>query len=298
LKPHVFIVNPRAGKGRGKRLGVMLEDIASRDSRPWKIVYTRSQGDAVTLARDAPVSVVVAVGGDGTVNEVANGIVGSGRALGIVPAGSGNDLMKSLGMKTTFEEAVSVLNRGRRRRIDIGLIEWESPTGPATSRYFVNGAGLGFDAAVAARANRIRFLKGIPLYLAAVLATITEYRPPLFTIRHDGAAEERSRRLLIAVGNGTCAGGGFYLTPDAMLDDGKIDICAIDALSAFGILAIIPRVLRASHRGSRGVEMMQTEALEIIPDPPCGLHADGEVLGMDVSRARIRAVPRAIEVIA
>jgi diacylglycerol kinase (ATP) len=251
------------------------------------IFETQRAGDGKTLAARADAEVVVAVGGDGTINEVANGIIGSGKVLGVIPAGSGNDFVKSARIPTRTSEAVNVLLAGRTTCIDIGSVVTNSRIGHSPSnsqeRFFVNGVGIGFDAAVAEQTRHTRNLSGVMLYLVAVLGTLRKYRPCQFHIEIDSDSMS-GRTLLVAIGNGACAGGGFYLTPDAMLDDGLLDVCVIEAKSALQILNLVPKVMRARHVGTSGVSLQRGSRIHIETEEPVLVHADGEILG-DVSRS-------------
>jgi len=297
-------VNPVAGKGLGERIVTWLRETLSREDLEHEIVLTRAKGEATDIARRSDSDVVIAVGGDGTVNEIANGIIGSERRLGIIPSGSGNDLIKSLGIPGNPKEAFEVLKNGTPRAIDIGVVQWTSQEGGgardrgAHHRCFVNGVGIGFDAAVAKRANSIGHLSGTFLYLAALLLTLGEYHAPTFEIVSGNAYRNRGRQLLIAIGNGSCAGGGFYLTPQAKLDDQLLDMCAIDNMSLFGILRLIRPVLQARHVGSKGITYFQGRTFSVSAMEPFALHADGEVLATDVRSVDVGIRDAALFVIA
>ncbi len=230
----IFIVNPHAAKGAAAEIGHRLKKELVARGVAHEIHLSEYQGHAVELARRTPARVVVAVGGDGTVNEVANGIVGTGKTLGIIPAGSGNDLIKSLNIPADFKASLETVFRGQIRNIDVGHVRC-TKNGAAgnggvagNDRYFVNGVGIGFDAAVAARTAEIPYLRGAPLYIAAVFQTLGKYQPPVFKVSY-GHGEREFSGLLIAIGNGVCAGGGFYLTPHAKPDDELLDICMVKA---------------------------------------------------------------------
>jgi diacylglycerol kinase family enzyme len=135
---------------------------------------------------------------------------------------------------------------------------------------------------VAARTREIPVLSGTALYIAAVLQTLGRYSPPDFTIRTDGTTTH-AKSLLIAVGNGRCAGGGFYLTPDAQVDDGLLDVCQVDEKTIFQILLLMPRVMKGKHHHVRGVKMFKTRQLHLSAETPFHVHADGEIVGENVN---------------
>ncbi|MFN0158869.1 MAG: diacylglycerol/lipid kinase family protein [Bacteroidota bacterium] len=278
MKPIAVIINPAAGKGKGKKVGAWLIQALADKGVEAEIHVSNGSGEATAYARQTNRLIVVAVGGDGTINEIVNGIAGTNKILAVIPAGSGNDLIKSLKIPLNPELALDRLFSGHEKKIDIGGIVCHAPDGSNTeSRYFVNGAGVGFDAAVARKTREIKFLRGLPLYIAAVLKTLGEYKSPLFEIRIDATAR-CGRQLLIAIGNGTSAGGGFVLTPDAQVDDGMLDICMISDLGILQILSIMPKVIRGHHTNLDRVAMATGKDIQITADSPFVVHADGEII--------------------
>lgn len=294
-----FILNPNAGKGAGRKLRDRIyKAIISRTS-DFELIETEKPGDATEMARSSSSPNIVAVGGDGTVHEVANGIVGTEKTLGVIPAGSGNDFIKSIQVPKDLNKSIECLFRGKTNAIDVGRVEVENGTsnqGNSLISFFVNGLGIGFDAAVAERASHISFASGTLLYIVAVLQTLGRYKSPEFSIVVDGR-ETESRNLLIAVGNGVCAGGGFYLTPDAKVDDGLLDICLIEEISTLGVLRLIPRVMQGNHQRQSGVKFEKGKSITVSASHPICVHADGEILGTDIPRLRIDVVPNALKVI-
>src|SRR5512141_640287 len=208
MSHYTYILNPYAGRGSAQKLVEPLGKALRERGIPHDLVLTTRAGEASEIARNARGEVVVAVGGDGTVNEVANGLLGSGKTLGVLPAGNGNDFVKNIGSGQGIPEAIDRLSRGTVKLIDVGTVEClvaPNSSGSADpKRYFVNGVGIGFDAAVAAKTREIKYLTGILLYLAAVFQMLGKHKSPLFTIRFDGGEAAASKPLLIAIGNGTC----------------------------------------------------------------------------------------------
>ena len=190
IAEYTFIMNPMAGKGSGRRADQELEGRLKSSGLSYRIMYTEGAGHATHLARRSKTRVVVAVGGDGTINEVVNGLAGSGRVMGIIPTGSGNDLIKSLGIPHSMEKALGVLKAGQIRTMDVGKVQTGSLENGSIQyapwRLFANGVGIGFDAAVARKVSEITYLRGTLLYLAAVLQILGRYRSPVFTARLDG----------------------------------------------------------------------------------------------------------------
>lgn len=295
MTPYTFIVNPSAGQGAGgKLLDPLRNELRSRRI-PHELVVTNGPGHATVAARESPSATVVAVGGDGTINEVANGLLGTTKDLGILAAGSGNDFVKSVAIPSRLVPALDVLLRGTRRTIDLGTVSaGESNSSP---RVFVNGVGVGFDAAVAARTREIKKLSGIALYLAAVFQTLGHYKAPEFTITMGASLPLVGRNLLIAIGNGQCAGGGFYLTPDAQVDDGLLDVCVVGQKNLLQILSLMPRVMKGKHHHVPGVKFYREKALSITASDPFFVHADGEIVGVLVTAVKMNVLPGALRII-
>jgi YegS/Rv2252/BmrU family lipid kinase len=297
LSAYTFIVNPTAGRGAAARLLDPLRAELDRRGTDYELVTTSRPGHATAAARLSKSHVVVAVGGDGTLNEVANGLTGPQRTMGIIPAGSGNDFIKSVGIPPKFLPALDLLFNGKPRVVDLGTVFCGENPGNSPPRYFVNGVGIGFDAAVAARTREIKFLGGNALYMLAVFQTLGKYVPPNFTFSMNGSTK-RSRNLLIAIGNGRCAGGGFYLTPDAEVDDGLLDICMVDAKSIPQILTLMPKVMRGKHHNVPGVSFLRGKGMTVTADEPFYVHADGEIVGANVNRVEVGVLPGHLSIIA
>jgi diacylglycerol kinase (ATP) len=301
LTEFTFVVNPTAGKGSGRKAIARLERLLEVSDLSYEVIPTRCPGHATEIARNSGSDIVVAVGGDGTVNEVANGLVGSQKALGIIPIGSGNDFVKSVRISRKLSESLDLLKRKVIHRIDIGLVSCATTengsTAYAPARYFVNGIGTGFDAAVAQRVSEIGSLKGTLLYLVAVLQTLGVYEAPHFEVSLDGAIQS-GKFLLIATGNGKCAGGGFYLTPEASVDDGLLDVCLIREVPIPRILRLIPAVMSGKRVSDTSVGYGRVSSIEITSAQRFYVHADGEVIGKGVNGVRIQIVPKALAVVA
>lgn len=300
MHEYTFILNPMAGKGAGRKADELLEALLRGSGMKFKALHTEAPGHATHLARHAVTSHVVAVGGDGTINEVVNGLAGTDHIMGIIPTGSGNDFIKSVGIPRSMKKALEVLRAGRVRTIDVGRVQTgrmdNGSMQYAPVRLFANGVGIGFDAAVARRVSEIRGLRGTPLYLLAVLQTLGRYRSPEFTIQTDDESWS-SRELLIAVGNGRCAGGGFYLTPDAAVDDGVLDVTVIQDVPVVKILRLIPGVMAGKRVENPSVMYKKISRLEVRSSELFNVHADGEIVGREVHGVRVEIVPGVLRVV-
>jgi diacylglycerol kinase (ATP) len=294
------ILNPSAGRGAAGKILTRLQQLLREHKVGHELVLTSRPGEATDIARQAPGPFVVAVGGDGTVNEVANGLIGSDKSLGVIPAGSGNDFVKMIGVTTKLQSSLDHLLRRKTKRIDAGTVECGPPHGESnqdgTKRYFVNGVGIGFDAAVAAKTREIKYLRGTLLYIVAVLQMLGKYKSPNFRISTD-SGETTTRNLLIAIGNGTCAGGGFYLTPRAKIDDGVFDFCTIKEIGIGRILQLMPLAMRGKHLSAKEVIYLTSKQISVSGDSDFYVHADGEIVGRDVRSVKVGMVKSALSVI-
>jgi len=272
---HAYVIlNPAAGRGAARR----VESIVARAFRAqgWAVdvVRTEGPGHAQALAAQAVrqgAKHVVAVGGDGTVHEVANGLLGGNTdaALGVVPIGSGNDFAKLLGLFGHDPlHAVARLVTARSRRFDAGRVAGE---------WFVNSVGFGFAPAVVKTRNRMQHLRGFLSYLVPVVQTFFQFEPMVFDVTAAGF-HERGYMMMIEVCNGTTSGGSYRFAPDADPADGKLDVCLIRRVSLPRFLVAIPRVMRGTHVKMREVALIKTAKLVVCsPAQPLMLHVDGEL---------------------
>lgn len=269
-----FIANPYAGRGRTEKLFAAFRARAEAMGKELAFRWTSAPGHAVEIAREAArrCDVVCVVGGDGTVHEVVNGLMPDPVPIVVIPSGSGNDFARLVGCPGTPEELFRVVEDGIGARLDVidcGV------------RYCANSCGLGFEALVTKQSRSIRRLKGLPLYLLAVAKALFYYECPSMKLTLSGGEVIEGERLLVSVGNGVSAGGGFFLTPDARPDDGLIDVCVVDKMSRSRMLGILPLALKGRHTEKREVEMYRVASLAVESERPLHLHIDGEYIGAD-----------------
>lgn len=284
----VYIVNPRAGRGRSTRVVAELRDRLERRGLGGEILTTSGPGDATRLARkaaDAGATRVVAVGGDGTAHEVVNGVAGTSATFGLLPLGTGNDTALAMGIPSDPDAAIGVLADGHVSRVDLGRFD--------DGRWFVNSLGLGFEAQVTIESTRIRGLRGFSVYLAAVARAMARLRCPELSIRIDGQ-ERTGPRLLVCIGNGPRVGGGFLLTPDAVNCDGILDICIVDGMSRLRVVRTLPKAISGTHVTAPGVEMTRGRVIELASPDGFPFHADGEVIDANRRELRVEIVPAAL----
>jgi diacylglycerol kinase (ATP) len=284
-----IILNPAAGRGVARR----AKDPVARAFREqgWAVdlVETREPGEGTALARAATAAGathVIAVGGDGIVHEIANGIIaaGSPAALGVVPLGSGNDFAKLVGTyRHGVARAVARLVTARVQRFDAGRVDG--------GEYFVNTMGFGFGPAVVERRNAAAHLKGFLSYLVPIFRTFGGFAPPRLEIR---AAEFRETGyvMLVEACNGTTAGGSYRFAPAASATDGRLDVCVVRRVSLPGFLGLLPRVMRGTHTGSSRVALFQTREVTVRSfGEPLLMHLDGELRRAAAPQCTVRIEP-------
>ena len=282
------MLNPSAGKGRAAGLReVVSRFLEGRGVRPvWHI--TEGPGHAGGIVGGLPGEVsVVAVGGDGTVHEVAEACVGTRRVMGILPAGSGNDYVKALGVGTNLRRALEILVGGKVHVVD---------TAEVNGIPFNNGLGIGFDAEVAAGvALAPAYLGGTGRYLWSVGRLLKDFRCHQARLTLDGRVIE-ARTILVAVALGTTYGSLFRLTPDAVLDDGLFDVIWSEEVNRAEVLRLIPAALRGTLARRRKVHTARAHEVEVVLQDEIPAHVDGEMLA-DTRHFRARVLPGTLHVV-
>ncbi|OGW40078.1 MAG: hypothetical protein A2X58_04465, partial [Nitrospirae bacterium GWC2_56_14] len=235
MKKYKLIANPAARRGNSRLIISRTLELFAQRGVSYDLELTAGPREAGMIARAAcrDYDVIVAIGGDGTVNEVLQGMVFSHTPLGIVPGGTGNDFVRSLRIPNKLEQAVDIVLAGQTRTIDLGKIN---------DIYFANNAGFGFDAAVNITTYGMGGgTGGLSLYLRALVRTLGKYRPVQLTIAMNGRTIDQET-FLLSIGNGTTCGGGFKLTPHAKLDDQLLDVTLIRPLPLASLLWHFPKV--------------------------------------------------------
>ncbi len=303
MKQHLVILNPWAGKGTAGTRRAELEQ-ALRDAGIEYVLYaTHARGGATEIAWqgvERGIERIVVVGGDGTINEVVNGIkgaeAGTGKRvqLGIVPLGTGSDFIRSFDHleANDISGAVRRLTDGNVQLVDLGRVQ----VGDHEPRFFANGLGMGLDAQIAAEARKITKLKGIAVYFLAILRAIATYKAHAMTVRYD-QSQVRRRLLFASVANGRMQGGGFNLTPDAKIDDGRLDLCLVDNLRLDEIVRHLPKVLEGTHTQLKQVTMGTATTVSVESAAPIPVATDGEVIATDARSITVEVVPGALEVL-
>jgi len=298
--PFVVILNPAAASGRAGRSQVAIEQAFQAHGVAARFLRTGSPGHAVELAAEAAASAkaVIAVGGDGTLKEVCEGVIRSGCPVpvGIIPIGTGNDFVRMIGMPSAPAAAVAALVGAEVVRVDHGWVRWQGADTSGRSP-FMNAVGIGFDAYTADRVASYKRIRGYFGYLLAVLATLRHWKGPVVQVRTQGGAPDLDfdgRLFLVTAGNGMSSGGGFLLTPNASITDGLLDVCLVEHAPISRVLQIIPFALQGTHVRAPEVHMHRARTLRIDSEHPLPIHTDGEMLAREAHHIEIEVAAGAL----
>jgi len=291
MKRFKLIANPAAGTGGAGAAVSRALELFARAGADYDVEFTIGPKEAARVARAAlqDFDAIVVVGGDGTVNEVLPAMLHSGKPLGVIPAGSGNDFIKALNIPRSVDEAVRVIVEGRTKLIDAGRIN---------DAHFINGVGIGFDAAVNRASHEFENAKrGVLLYIRALLRTLGKYDPVMLTIAMNNETFEQNT-FLLSIGNGTTCGGGFRLTPLARLDDQLLDVTLIKPLGIPSLLWHLPKVFQGTiGTVVKYASMYRTAKITIKSAHPVPVHVDGEQFSSPDNVYEIEVLPKALTVI-
>lgn len=269
---YLFIVNPVAGKNKGNKLIPMIKAFCLEQKIQFKIIKTEKYGGATAVINryiKENYDVYIAVGGDGTVNEVANGMVGSDKVLAIIPCGTGNDFAKTLGLPRDPMEALKLIFNGTPQLIDIGSVN---------NQCFINIASIGLDAEIADYTNKIkRWFKGAYAYVIALIKVLINFKPMLIKFNEEGKSYSK-KIMLVAICNGRYYGGGMKIAPHALLTDGCFDVCVIEKMSRLKLLFLFPSVFKGKHSRIKHVKIHRTRAITIEGEGPLKINLDGEII--------------------
>ena len=304
------ILNPVSGRGAGQQTAEVIRHTLTEAKATFEIVETTEPLSAVAQAAQAVREgwdIIAVAGGDGTGNEVLNGIVEASLgtpaweagepaagALGLIPIGTGNDFAWCMGAPIgDVAAACRLLAAGKTRTVDVGRVEDEL----GNVRYFCNNFGAGFDAATTVESYKLRYLRGSLVFLVAVLRTIfLYYKAPLVTVRYDGKEMELPL-LMVSVANGRRTGGMFMIAPEAVQDDGLLDVTLARQVSRLGIFRLIPYFIRGTHATQPTVTVDRTAHIVVASEQDLPVHVDGEIMRTDAHRLEVSVLPRRLRVV-
>jgi YegS/Rv2252/BmrU family lipid kinase len=297
-----LIFNPHADRGRAWDLASYLQATIERfGGASW--ATSEYPAHATELAEQAAregYDVVAALGGDGTVHEVINGLMRvpeeSRPLLGSVPLGSGNDFSSNVGFEEDLELAMERVFNGETKSIDLGQVT----DGSGRTEFWDNTLGIGFDASATIHSYQITRLQGFAMYLWAVILTILRnHDAPLMKIVTDEETFEQEI-LMFVLCNGPREGGGFFVAPDAIPDDGVFHYAMVEHVSRLMMFRLVPEVMKGTHGRFKQVRMGQFRELTLTSERPITVHTDGEVFAgfnSDVTQLEVRILPGALKVI-
>lgn len=274
---HLFILNPVAGKGKTIELIPEIRNYCERTGLDYEIATTEYPGHATQISSKyskAQKLRIYSVGGDGTLNEVLNGMAGTGSSLAAIPSGSGNDFIKSILGEKMPADLIKSAVEGTEQLVDYAKVN---------DKYFINIASLGFDAEVVWQGRlfkKIPFISGSMVYVLGILASVIQCKNHHMEIKIDDSLIS-GKTLLVAVGNGRYYGGGMLALPDAEIDDGLFDICHVQAMKRLKILQLFPKYMKGKHATIKGVRLYKGKKVEVNLDKPVPMNCDGEVFLVD-----------------
>jgi len=299
-----IIVNPTSGRGAGEGAVPLIDQMLSDHDLEFDMVRTQRPWQAAELAQQAVTDgydVVVAAGGDGTANEVLNGLMwaklagGGNAAMGILTVGRGNDFAFGMGIPDDLTAGCQALAQNHRRTVDVGrVVGGQYPEG----RYFGNGVGIGFDAVVGFVALEMKRLSGFPSYIVAALKTIfLYYKAPLVRIEYDDQTFTLPA-LMVSIMNGRRMGGGFLMAPEGEVDDGLLDLCIAKQVSRARIFTLIPRFMAGTQATQKPIRTGRTQRIVVTAvEGILPAHADGETLCTEGQQLTMELLPSQIDIL-
>lgn len=290
LKTRV-IVNPESNKGRTKRRWNQIREALKAFLKEFKYEFTEKPLQAIEISRDAikeGTELIVGVGGDGTINEIANGfyenqrIINPDTVLGIVPSGSGCDLIRSLNIPLNLRQALRVITQAPSSWIDIGRVHYRNHSGEGEERYFLNVADFGIGGEVVKKVNENRMKRKASSYLRCLLSTFFSYKNKRVRIKIDGEELPIEEYLVGTVSNGRIFGKGMKIAPQAKLDDGLFDVVLVKGMKAMEFLRNVWKIYTGSHLSHPKITLIRGRRIEAYPeegDKDILIELDGEQLG-------------------
>lgn len=299
-----LIFNPMADMGRAWKTANDLRPIAQEFKGELTWSGTVYPSHAIELAKQAAeegCDLVIAMGGDGTVHEVMNGLMQVPKSMrpmmGIVPNGSGNDFAYSIGITQKSAHALAhALKTGNIQAVDIGLLTDEH----GRREYFDNTLGVGFDAVVTIRSHKLPIVKGFLMYLTAVIQTILLNHNPAKVIIETESEKIQESILMATLCNGPREGGGFMLSPNSKNDDGKMEYVIVKKVSRAMMFRLVPEFMKGTHMRFKQVRMGEFKKLTLVSDLPLYIHADGEIFtsfGSNLKKLSFEILPQALKVV-
>lgn len=310
----LVIYNPVAGRGRVREYWPQVEQALRKAGVSFDSVATSAPLDGIQIATEAAgkYGMVVAVGGDGTVHEVVNGLMrASGEKetipFGVIGLGNGDDFAKMVPPETAvgcqpddWQAAVKRIAAGRTALFDVGRITGDAmlPGSHGNIRYFANGMDLGFGAHTACNFRTIpRFITGKAGYLAAIFKTMLAYHRPKVRLQFDDQPSFYQRTTMTVIMNGRCFGSSFWVCPEAKADDGLLDVMIAEPIGRMTIMRLVPKLMDGTHVNEKVVRFHQVKRVLIESEEPLVIEADGEIPCRQARRLEVELLPKRLRVI-
>jgi diacylglycerol kinase (ATP) len=274
-----FLVNRNAGNGRGRSAWAQIQPLLEQQHVVYGVSYPENANDAVDHIRNLTpaVETLIVIGGDGSIQSVLTEIIAKQLPLGIIPAGSGNDVARALHLSFDAKTALVQILEGKPSPADVIL---------HNGQYYATAIGVGFDGAIALAANQSWYKKllnrmrmGRLTYVFALLQVLFRYQPADITLTLDDATVELSKVWLIALANFPSYGGGMNICPQANWDDGYLEVCVVQKVSRMELLRVFPKVYSGRHTSHPAIRMFRAKTVSITSERDLLAHGDGELAG-------------------
>ncbi len=286
-----MIVNPVAGRGKTRRkIPVLKEVLSTVKNARFDLFLTEYPEHAteITLEKSNQYDAVLAMGGDGTVNEIVRGCLETEAIIGVIPEGRGNDFARSISFSENIRDSINKILEYQVESVDVGQIN---------DHYFINGVGIGFDGYVNQRNLTRKYLKGAFSYYYTLLESLILWQPIPVKISIDDKVRKSAPLFLTAIGNGKFCGGGLKLNPNAEIDDGKLDVCLVKEIDKLKIIRNLKRLKDGSINKLEEVEIIRGENIQITSSEKLPIHYDGELLNYSGQELNINLLKSAVKVI-
>lgn len=296
-----IIVNPQAGAGGSLRKWPTIKNLLKYIGIRFEYSFTEAPGHAIELAKAAAqkcFNPIISVGGDGTINEIVNGLYHSGEManinMGIISTGTGSDFIHTVGIPRSYSQACRSLQMSSVRKIDLGCIDYTINGAPA-KRLFINFAGMGFDSEIVrATTNKYKSLGRKPSYLLGLFSTLISHHNQIAVFTIDGKRQERKLSEIL-ISNGKYGGGGMLTAPDADPSDGFFDVLTIGDLSKPDLIRSLPRIYRGTHITHPKVSVFRASTIEVFSFNGIPVQADGELIS--APPAKFSLLPLALNIL-
>lgn len=297
----LIVVNPASDKGKTSRIIPKIQSIIDSSEINAELLTTTNKNHALEFIAEhgARFNRIIIGGGDGTINEVVNGLdLSQNIKIGIIPSGSGNDFSSNFKNPASIEDFFrELINENySTRNVDIAVVKLTNSDGSVVKRKFINSMGIGFDAFVALEYQKIKRLKGNLAYLAAVIKGLRklEYLNANLYVENRNI---KGQYVLLSIGNGARSGGGFYLNPGAVIDDGLLNFSLLNRMSKPKIMKSLPKALLNKAETIPELELLKFKTCRIEIEPEYVVHCDGEIIGTNVISAEISICHEEIKII-